>query len=227
MFCEKCGKQLKDGAKFCNECGTLIENNSSEQLAVSISNDQQWDTAEDDEIKRKAAAFQEKSDKVINAGAKGCAGIYMILIVIGIIGLIIVLIGLIIMGVRYITHGKLDIEEVQDEYLEDYDDMTIGDAFEDYLYFYGISWSEDTTMYGGEEIDIVVCNATIELYDYYEDQYIDEPIIIQFYRNDSYDIKVLNIVGNRYFDLNEEAVIDSIYQDELVVIDSGNTFTWG
>lgn len=230
MFCKNCGNEIKDGMKFCGKCGTSIENDGSEQQDVSTSNVQQQDAAEDDENKRIAAALQEKSDKVINAGAKGCAGIYMILIAIGIIGLLIVVIGLIIMGVEHITHGKIDVEEVQEAYLEDYDDMTIGDAFEDYSYFSGISWNENTARSAGEEIDVIVFNATIEMYDSYNGTYIYEPIAIQFMRDDtSYDIEVLRIIGNgsNFFSLYEEAIIDSIYQDEVVCVNTNDTLTWG
>ena len=227
MFCKNCGNEMKDGVKFCGKCGTSIENDDSEQQNVSTSNDQQQDTTEGDENKRMAAAFQEKSDKVINAGTKGCAGICMILIAIGVIGVLIVVIGLIIMGVKHITHGKLDVNEVQEAYLEDYDDITIGDALEDYSYFYEISWDENTTQYNGEEIDVVSFNAIIEVYDIYSNQYIDEPITIKFIRDNSYDIELLCIAGNRFFDLNEELVIGSIYNNEEIRIDSSNTFTWG
>lgn len=30
MFCKKCGKEIKNGATFCSECGTAIENISEE-----------------------------------------------------------------------------------------------------------------------------------------------------------------------------------------------------
>ena len=31
MFCEKCGKELLDGSKFCDGCGAEIENNKVEE----------------------------------------------------------------------------------------------------------------------------------------------------------------------------------------------------
>ncbi len=99
----------------------------------------------------------------------------MILIAIGIIGVLIVVIGLIIMGIKHIAHGKFDTEEVQEAYLEDYDDITIGEAFEDYSYFSGISWSENTERYGAEEIDVITFSATIEMYDNYSGTYIAAP----------------------------------------------------
>lgn len=230
MFCHKCGNEINDGVKFCSKCGTKIENDGSEQQNGLTSNEQQQDIAEDDENKRMAVAFQEKSDKVINAGAKGCAGIFTVLIVIGVIGALIVVIGLIIMGIEHITHGKLDVDEVQEAYLEDYDDMRIGDAFEDYSYFSSVSWGENTDRYAGEEIDVIVFSATIEMYDIYSDTYIHEPIAIQFMRDDtSYDIEVLRIIGNgsTFFSLYEEEIIESIYQGEIVLVDTSDTFTWG
>ena len=33
MFCPECGSKLEDGAKFCSECGTLIELNNSQPIS--------------------------------------------------------------------------------------------------------------------------------------------------------------------------------------------------
>ena len=30
MYCEKCGQQLRDGAKFCNKCGAPVENTKND-----------------------------------------------------------------------------------------------------------------------------------------------------------------------------------------------------
>ena len=67
------------------------------------------------------------------------------------------------------------------------------------------------------------------MYDNYSGTYIDEPIAIQFMRDDDYDIEVLRVVGNgsTFFSLYEEAIIESIYQDEVVLVDTNDTFTWG
>ncbi len=218
MFCKNCGNEIKDNAKFCSKCGTpTISDNSEQQNTDTTDNNSKSDS-------------EQKAEEFSNKVGRGCAGIYMILIAIGIIGALIVVIGLIIMGIKHIAHGKFDTEEVQEAYLEDYDDITIGEAFEDYSYFSGISWSEDTEYYGAEEIDVITFSATIEMYDNYSGTYIDEPIAIQFMRDDtSYDVEVLRIVGNgsTFFSLYEEAIIESIYQDEVVSVDTNDTFTWG
>ena len=41
MYCDKCGNQLRDGAKFCNKCGAPIESNSKvdESVYSTIDND--------------------------------------------------------------------------------------------------------------------------------------------------------------------------------------------
>lgn len=31
MFCKNCGKELKDGARFCNRCGTCLISEGSNQ----------------------------------------------------------------------------------------------------------------------------------------------------------------------------------------------------
>ncbi len=218
MFCKNCGNEIKDNAKFCSKCGTpTISDNSEQQNTDTTDNNSKSDS-------------EQKAEEFANKVGRGCAGIYMILITIGIIGVLIVVIGLIIMGIKHIAHGKFDTEEVQEAYLEEYDDITIGEAFEDYSYFSGISWSEDTEYYGAEEIDVITFSATIEMYDNYSGTYIDEPIAIQFMRDDtSYDVEVLRIVGNgsTFFSLYEEAIIESIYQDEVVSVDTNDTFTWG
>mgnify|MGYP001100966619 CR=1 FL=1 len=217
MFCKNCGNEIKDGVSFCGKCGTSTISDNFEQ--------QNTDTTD---INSKSDS-EQKAEEFANKVGRGCASIYMILIAIGVIGVLIVVIGLIIMGIKHITHGKLDTEEVQEAYLEDYDDMTIGEAFGDYSYFSGISWSENTAQYGAEEIDTIVFSATIEMYDNYSGTYIDEPIAIQFMRDDDYDIEVLRVVGNgsTFFSLYEEAIIESIYQDEVVLVDTNDTFTWG
>lgn len=218
MFCKNCGDEIKDNAKFCSKCGTpTISDNSEQQNTDTTDNNSKSDS-------------EQKAEEFANKVGRGCAGIYMILIAIGVIDALIVIIGLIIMGIKHIAHGKFDTEEVQEAYLEDYDDITIGEAFEDYSYFSGISWSEDTEYYGAEEIDVITFSATIEMYDNYSGTYIDEPIAIQFMRDDtSYDVEVLRIVGNgsTFFSLYEEAIIESIYQDEVVLVDTNDTFTWG
>lgn len=218
MFCKNCGNEIKDNAKFCSKCGTpTISDNSEQQNKDTTDNNSKSDS-------------EQKAEEFANKVGRGCAGIYMILIAIGVIGALIVVIGLIIMGIKHIAHGKFDTEEVQEAYLENYDDITIGEAFEDYSYFSGISWSEDTEYYGDEEIDVITFSATIEMYDNYSGTYIDEPIAIQFMRDDtSYDVEVLRIVGNgsNFFSLYEEAIIESIYQDEVVLVDTNDTFTWG
>lgn len=218
MFCKNCGNEIKDNAKFCSRCGTpAISDNSEQQNTDTADNNSKSDS-------------EQKAEEFANKVGHGCAGVYMLLIAIGIIGVLIVVIGLIIMGIKYIAHGKFDTEEVQEAYLEDYDDMTIGEAFEDYSYFFDISWSENTERYGVEEIDVITFSATIEMYDNYSDTYINEPIEIQFMRDDtSYDVEVLRIVGNgsTFFDFYEEEIIESIYQDEVVLVDTNDIFTWG
>lgn len=228
MFCKNCGNEIKDGVKFCGKCGASIVNDDLEQQNISNSNDQQQNADTTDNNSKSDS--EQKAEEFANKVGRVCAGIYMILIVIGVIGVLIVVIGLIIMGIKHIAHGKFDTEEVQEAYLEDYDDMTIGKAFEDYSYFSGTSWSENTERYGAEEIDIIVFSATIEIYDNYSDTYINEPIEIQFMRDDtSYDVEVLRIVGNgsTFFDFYEEEIIESIYQDEVVLVDTNDIFTWG
>ncbi len=218
MFCKNCGNEIKDNAKFCSRCGTpTISDNSEQQNTDTADNNSKSDS-------------EQKAEEFANKVGHGCAGVYMLLIAIGIIGVLIVVIGLIIMGIKHIAHGKFDTEEVQEAYLEDYDDMTIGEAFEDYSYFFDISWSENTERYGVEEIDVITFSATIEMYDNYSDTYINKPIEIQFMRDDtSYDVEVLRIVGNgsTFFDFYEEEIIESIYQDEVVLVDTNDIFTWG
>ena len=36
MFCKNCGKELKDGARFCNRCGTCLisEGNNQEKNKI-------------------------------------------------------------------------------------------------------------------------------------------------------------------------------------------------
>jgi len=36
MFCTKCGRELRDGAKFCNYCGSEIEKNSPDNSKVNF-----------------------------------------------------------------------------------------------------------------------------------------------------------------------------------------------
>lgn len=218
MFCKNCGNEIKDNAKFCSRCGTpTISDNSERQNTDTTDNNSK-------------SGSEQKAEEFANKVGRGCAGVYMLLIAIGIIGVLIVVIGLIIMGIKHIAHGKFDTEEVQEAYLEDYDDMTIGEAFEDYSYFSDISWSENTERYGVEEIDVITFSATIEMYDNYSDTYINEPIEFQFMRDGtSYDVEVLRIVGNGsiFFDFYEEEIIESIYQDEVVLVDTNDIFTWG
>lgn len=217
MFCKNCGNEMNDGETFCGKCGTPITNGNLEQQTVNLSDDNLESNRE------------QKIEKNANSGCCIFTGIRVILIVIGVVWGLILVVSLIIIGIKHITHGKLDVKEVQEAYLEDYNDVTIGEAFKDYSYFSDNSWSNGTEQYLGKEIDIIVFNATIEMYDSYNDTYMDEPIKIQFMRNDGYDIEVLRIIGNgsTFFNFYEKEIIESIYQNEIVAVDTSDIFTWG
>ena len=39
MYCEKCGNQIKDDAKFCVSCGVAVQNTKSETMNIGEKND--------------------------------------------------------------------------------------------------------------------------------------------------------------------------------------------
>lgn len=219
MFCKNCGGKINDGESFCSKCGTPI-------ATANANAEQQTATPSDTSSVSKK---EQKIDKVVDGIGCGFAGIYMIFVIIAAIVGVLIVVALIIVGVRYVKHGKLDTKEVQEAYLEDYDNMTIGEAFGDYAYFSDGSWSEDTIQYLGKKTDVVIYSTTIELYDSYSYTCIEEPISVQFKRNDSFDIEVLRIICSKsdFFDYNEDAVIESVYQDEMVVVDTSSiVYNW-
>ena len=54
MFCPKCGKAIKDDAKFCKYCGTQISKNSQ---SVNVNSDTSFDSKNKDNTKILAVAI--------------------------------------------------------------------------------------------------------------------------------------------------------------------------
>lgn len=62
MYCDHCGNQLRDGAKFCNKCGASIDVNAIQQESRIPTNE----TIQNDNISS-SAAYQETVDNHPNA----------------------------------------------------------------------------------------------------------------------------------------------------------------
>jgi hypothetical protein len=216
MFCGNCGNEIKEGASFCNNCGAPQNNAKNETSADAKSIDNQPSVSSDNHKSITTSDVLTATGKGVRFTARaiiyGAAGLLILL----------VLIVLIIFGIEYITHGKLDVKEVQKAYLEDYDDETIGDAFGNYSFFSDVSWSMGKENYYGYETDIVVLDATIQMYDTYNCQYTLEPVKVEFKRDDSFDIELLKFIveGHSFFSYSEDYIVDCIYNDVAVQYDS-------
>lgn len=118
MFCENCGKQIDDNAKFCEYCGASIELKAE---TVSNENPEQKISAVRDSVSNGNISVKKKINKPL---------------VITMIAIVIVLIagsaGIILFDNYNHKKGDDAIQAVQDSYFEFLPEMTVGDLLYEY-----------------------------------------------------------------------------------------------
>lgn len=58
MYCPKCGKEIRDGARFCSGCGTPLKQASAPK---KLQNQERKDSQEDQWIKEVKIQYKDKS----------------------------------------------------------------------------------------------------------------------------------------------------------------------
>lgn len=216
MFCKNCGKELKEGARFCNICGTCL---------ISEENNKQEDTQRytlDNESKaipdknNKESNYNEEQIKKQNDKSTG------FILIFAIIGILIIGM-LIFMAIKYSDYSYYDdtsdYNENSEEVLfiknanfkgypssEGY--SSIGDAFENY--FKNITWEYFVS---DDNCDVVEFNGTHE----YDGSVIDYRIQFLLNDDDTFDIYFISCDNNSLNESEKKELIRDI------IINSKNT----
>lgn len=118
MFCENCGKQIDDDAKFCKYCGASIELKAE---TVSNENSEQKVSAVRDSASDYTSSVKIKS--------------YIIIAVIIAVPIILIIAVLLLMSLsdkKNFEKNEEEIQKVQDSYFEFLPEMTVGDLLYEY-----------------------------------------------------------------------------------------------
>ena len=207
MFCKNCGKEIKDGTKFCEFCGaeqdSVISNNNISSNQTSHTNPYSMPSTSN------VAPAKKKKGKGFIIG-----------VVVAVVVFIIVLVVIINAIVSAVSKNSLSVDDVKNSSLTHYSQTRkIGNVFENYEYFRNISWEEfDGETKDGEDAKVVEFNAfmTVENGDEYDYNYeFGCDVTIQFYRDDTMGEDESKIYG---IWLNNVQV-DGVMEDEVPLND--------
>lgn len=123
MFCENCGKNIEDDAKFCEHCGAVIN-------TPTISNEKSEQTGVTSE---KASVKKEVNKPLLIA--------IIVIVVIAILGVI----GTIAFEKYFYKKDDEAIKAVQDSYFEFLPEMTVGELITEYYDINENSWLYDSS----------------------------------------------------------------------------------
>lgn len=227
MFCQKCGKEIEDGTRFCEHCGAAQDAAAAGNPGTN-SNAGVNPTMQASPYPAQAmnAATPAKKKK-----GKGC--------IIGIIAAaVVVLVVVVVVVIITFSSGKsLSVDDVKESHLSYYSETRkIGNVFANYGYFDNASWKEfDGETDDGESVDVVEFNAdlTMQNGDAYSYTYtFSNKVTIQFYRDKDMDDDSSQIYGIwlndvlvdgvkedvKLDDYDFDDLLSSIYDNEIFVL---------
>lgn len=118
MFCENCGKQIDDDAKFCKYCGASIE-----LKAETVSNENS---------EQKVSAVRDSASDYTSSVKRKSYIIIAVIIAVPIILIIAVLLLMSLSDKKNFEKNEEEIQKVQDSYFEFLPEMTVGDLLYEY-----------------------------------------------------------------------------------------------
>ena len=209
MFCQKCGKEIEDGTRFCEHCGAAQDaaagGNPGTNSNAGVNPTMQ---ASSYPVQAMNAAAPAKKKK-----GKGC--------IIGIIAAaVVVLVVVIVVVIIAFSSGKsLSVDDVKESHLSYYSETRkIGNVFANYGYFDNASWKEfDGETDDGESVDVVEFNAdlTMQNGDAYSYTYtFSNKVTIQFYRDKDMDDDSSQIYGIWLNDVLVDGVKEDVKLDD-------------
>ena len=227
MFCQKCGKEIEDGTRFCEHCGAAQDaaaaGNPGTNSNAGVNPTMQASPYPAQAMNAAAPAKKKKG--------KGC--------IIGIIAAaVVVLVVVVVVVIIAFSSGKsLSVDDVKESHLSYYSETRkIGNVFANYGYFDNASWKEfDGETDDGESVDVVEFNAdlTMKNGDAYSYTYtFSNKVTIQFYRDKDMDDDSSQIYGIwlndvlvdgvkedvKLDDYDFDDLLSSIYDNEIFVL---------
>jgi hypothetical protein len=150
MFCENCGNQMKDGAKFCPKCGGKVQAEPAHDVQTpKIPQPVRPDTTPTIPV---APSQTQVSDHAkASPKLKPIFALFIVIAVMG--GGLILVISFGIRGCGKIFHG--DVSKVKNGTLEFDETVKVGDAFDNYKYFSKTSWKEITSDQNKKVVEFV------------------------------------------------------------------------
>lgn len=155
MFCQKCGKEIEDGTRFCEHCGAAQDaaaaGNPGTNSNAGVNPTMQASPYPAQAMNAAAPAKKKKG--------KGC--------IIGIIAaIVVVLVVVVVVVIIAFSSGKsLSVDDVKESHLSYYSETRkIGNVFANYGYFDNASWKEfDGETDDVESVDVVEFNADLTM----------------------------------------------------------------
>lgn len=211
MICKKCGNQVKEGAKFCNNCGYDLSN---EQFDTNVGDEnvqsitlKKEDTNQDNDKFTSSNTNQDNRQYNSNMNQpnqhhkKKTSKI-----ILGVIVTIAIIVVLAALG----SSGDYseEVRSVKNGYFQDYSAAdgypSVGDAFENY--FGDTSWKAFTS---DDDMDIVEFNGTFM---YYNDE-TDCCLQFQTYEDGTFDIYAVEFNGIPQDKLTISVLLDDIMDE--------------
>ena len=193
MICKKCGNQVKEGAKFCNNCGYDLSN---EQFDTNVGDEnvqsitlKKEDTNQDNDKFTSSNKNQDNRQYNSNMNQQNQHHKKKTSkVILGVIVTIAIIVVLAVLGssgdyseeVRSVKNGHFQAYSSDDGY------PSVGEAFENY--FGDTSWKAFTS---DDDMDIVEFNGTFM---YYDDE-TDCCLQFQIYEDGSFDIYAVEFNG--------------------------------
>lgn len=219
MICKKCGNQIKEGAKFCNNCGYDLSNETfdtdvSDENVQSITLKKEDENRDNDKftssnMNQDNRQYNSNMNQQDQQQKKKTSRI-----ILGVIVTIAIIVVLAALG----SSGDYseEVSSVKNGYFQDYSAAdgypNVGDAFENY--FGDTSWKAFTS---DDDMDIVEFNGTFM---YYDDE-TDCCLQFQTYEDGSFDIYAVEFNGIPQDKLTISVLLEKV-MDEAQYMDGDN-----
>lgn len=181
MVCKKCGNQVKEGAKFCNNCGYDLSN---EQFDTNVGDENvQSITLKKEDTNQDNGQYNSNLNQPNQHQKKKTSKV-----ILGVIVTIAIIVVLAVLG----SSGDYseEVRSVKNGYFQNYSAAdgypSVGEAFENY--FGDTSWKAFTS---DDDMDIVEFNGTFM---YYDDE-TDCCLQFQIYEDGTFDIYAVEFNG--------------------------------
>ena len=207
MVCKKCGNQVKEGAKFCNNCGYDLSN---EQFDTNVGDENvQSITLKKEDTNQDNGQYNSNLNQQDQHHKKKT-----LKIILGVIVTIAIIVGLAALG----SSGDYseEVRSVKNGYFQNYSAAdgypSVGEAFENY--FGDTSWEAFTS---DDDMDIVEFNGTFM---YYDDE-TDCCLQFQTYEDGSFDIYAVEFNGIPQDKLTISVLLEKV-MDEAQYMDGND-----